>query len=362
VKLLWLFRHPQRFDYLMTMHDGHSATWAYQSRYYSTHIAAPADFTGSFTRDHYTVHGRPTFDQLLADVVIGGGPWDAIVCYGPFNEQEWPAVKEHAGQAVVCLDYAGGPLCGLNGEPPAMAPLFDHVFTAHETQAAFLRGIGVSATKARGVPTNHYRPIPGVPKLWRVIAPGQFSCGKRHPLVAEYCERFAPQKPSLFIGGFETPAIVDMVKMGGIPLNKPEVPHRNNIQIGQRAPYAVMPLLYNAAEVCIVGSQEEAGPWVALEAMACGTPVVVMSDCAWLVAESFAAVSRAANGGVHVVPPDPVAIHGTVEGIMGQYARESRLARAAIIDLYDWWSQYAETDSTIKRLVGLKLAGQSLAG
>ncbi len=365
MRLLWIFRHPQLYSYMRTMHDGHSESWKYLSRYYSVSVAVPgADFAGDFTRDHYTVHGRPDFATLLQDVVVNGGPWDAVICYGPFNEQEWPLVKEYAGDAVVCLDYAGGPLCGLNGEAPAMAPLFDHVFTAHETQAVFLRGIGVAATKARGVPTNHYRPIPGVPKLWHVICPGQFSPGKRPNLVAEYCERFAPSKPSLFIGGFENPAILDMVLCGGIPLNKPEIPQRNNIQVGQRAPYAVMPLLYNAAEVCVVGSQEEAGPWVALEAMACGVPTIVMSDCAWLVADAFAQLA-ASFPGVAVVPPDPVAIHHAVEGFaasrLGNQNSQDPVigARDAIVDRYDWWGMYSEIDSTLKRLVGGKAAGQS---
>jgi glycosyltransferase involved in cell wall biosynthesis len=340
----------------MTMNDGHANTWMYQGRYYETHVAAPADFTGSFVRDGYTVHGRPTFDQLLADVVIGGGPWDAVVCYGPFGENEWPAVKEHAGNAVLCLDYAGGPLCGLNGEPPAMAPLFDHVFTAHETQAAFLRGLGVSASKARGVPTNHYRPIPGVPKLYRIVCAGQFSPGKRPQLVSEMLERQAPSEPSLFIGGFENPAIVDMVLAGGIPLNR-DVPHRNNVRIGQRAPYEVMPLIYNSARVCVMGSQEEAGPWVPLEAMACGVPAVVMSDCAWGVAEAFKEME---GYGVLVAPPEPNAMHEAVEWLLANYAQQSLLARAAILTRYEWFKDhYDVVDRKLKELIGLKAAGQS---
>jgi len=360
MKLLYVWQHPQSFEYLLTNGDGHFETFAYMARYYDVHIIAPANFSGSFMRDHYTVHGRPDFAGVL-EFIEQQGPWDAIICYGPFNEEAWPLVKMRSGNAVLCLDYAGGPLCDLNGNAPAGAVLFDHVFTAHETQAAFLRAHGMAASKARGVPTNRYRPIPGVPKLWHVVCPNTFVPGKRNPLVAQYCEQFAPQKPSLFIGGFEHPAMVDMTRVGGIPLNKPEVGHRNNIQLGGRAPYAVMPLLYNVSEVCIVGSQEEAGPWVALEAMACGVPTIVMADCAWLVAEAFQALSESVGGsGILVVPPAQTEIHQAVELFLADYPKHSRAARLAVIGAYDWWGQYQETDAVLKRLVGLREAGQRL--
>lgn len=359
MRLLWVFQYTHSFEYLMTMHDGHSESWAYLSRYYDVHVMAPANFTGCFTRDHYTAHGRPTFEELLP-LIEEMGPWDAILCYGPFGQVEWPTVKMRSGNAVFCLDYAGGPLCDLDGNAHPAGKLFDHVFTAHETQATFLRERGVAATKARGVPTNVYRPIPGVPKLWHVICPNTMVPGKRNPLVAQYCEQYAPQKPSLFMGGFENPAIVDMIKCGGIPLNKPEVEHRNNIQLGGRAPYAAMPLIYNAADVLVTGSQEEAGPWVALEAMACGTPVVVMADCSWLVAEAFAELEHD-YGGVRVVPPNPTAIHEAVEDLLSYGPQIAYLARDAIVKRYDWWGQYEAVDSTIKRLVGLRAAGQVAA-
>lgn len=358
MRLLWIFRHPQKYEYLKTIEDGHAECWRYMSRYYDVNVAAPADFAGSFQRDHFMVHGHPDMGEIL-NLVEHNGPWDAVICYGPLGETEWPFVKMRAGNAVFCLDYAGGPLCDLNGAVHPQAALFDHIFTAHETQAQFLRTVGVPATKARGVPTNRYRPIPGVPKQWHVIYPAQFSPGKRGPLVAEYLERYAPSsKPSLLIGGFENPAIVDMVQCGGIPLNKPEIPQRNNIQIGQRAPYAVMPLLYSASEVCIVGSQEEAGPWVALEAMACGVPVVMMADCAWLVSEAFQELERDFPGSCLVVPPEPTAIHEAVEELMTSGGR----SREAIVKRYDWFNaMYDPLDRTLKQLVGLKAAGQVIA-
>jgi glycosyltransferase involved in cell wall biosynthesis len=355
MRLLWVFQFTHSYEYLLTMADGHAETWAYLARYYSVDVIAPANFTGSFKRNDYTVHGQPDFAGVLR-WIEEQPPFDAIICYGPVNEAAWPLVLMRAGKAVVCLDYAGGPLCDLNGKAPEGAWQFDHVFTAHETQAAWLRGLGVPATKARGVPTNRFAPIAGVPKLWHVICPTTFVPGKRPPLVAQYVEQYAPSRPSLFMGNFENPAIVDMTRFGGIPLNKPEVGHRNNIQLGGRAPYAAMPLLYNASEVCITGSQEEGGPWVALEAMACGVPTIVMADCAWGVSEAFAELERDYPGSCKVVPPSPDAIYAAIEELR---TADGTAARRAIVERYSWFGMYDAIDREVKNRVAFKLAGRA---
>jgi glycosyltransferase involved in cell wall biosynthesis len=353
IAYVWSFRH--NFTYLMTADDGHFETFRYLSRYYDVELFAPADFTGSFVRDHFAVHGRDDFAAVL-EFFVERGPFDVVVCYGPFNEAAWPLVLMRAGKAVVCLDYAGGPLCDLNGRAPEGAWQFDHVFTAHETQARWLRELGVSATKARGVPTNRFRPIPGMPKQWGIICPTTFVPGKRPPLIAQVAEQYAPHKPSLFIGNFENPAIVEMTKQGGIPLNKPEVAHRNGIQLGGRAPYAVMPLLYCASEVCITGSQEEGGPWVALEAMACGVPTIVMADCAWGVSEAFAELERDYPGSCKVVPPSPDAIYAAIEELR---TVDGTAARRAIVERYSWFGMYDAIDRELKNRVAFKQAGRA---
>jgi glycosyltransferase involved in cell wall biosynthesis len=117
-----------------------------------------------------------------------------------------------------------------------------------------------------------------------------------------------------------------------------------------------MPLIYNAAEVCIVGSQEEAGPWVAMEAMACGVPTIVMEDCAWLVAEAFKEVAFGA--GLYVVPPSIEAIHDAVEIAMMNPHVDSESAREIAVKHYDWWPMYREIDQRLKNLVALRQAGQ----
>jgi hypothetical protein len=355
VRILWVHQHRHAFDYLLSMHDGHTETWAYQSRDYQLEVVSLANFDGVFTKDGYLVHGRSSLEAVHA-FIRETGPWDAIVCYGPLVG-DWRAVKEAAGKAVVALDYGGGPLCDLNGGRHPHADGFDHVFVAHETQARFLCGIGVPATKARGVPTNTYRPLSGVPKEWHVFCPNTFVGGKRNALVAQYCEQYAPRLPSLFLGAMEHPGLVDMTRCGGIPLNKPDIPFRNKITIGPRAPAAAMPLLYNASEFCVVGSQEEAGPWVALEAMACGVPTIVMADCGWFVAEAFAELERD-FGGVRVVPPSPDAIHVALEEMRTTYAHECVQARRAIVERYDWFAQYDSTDRVLKNLAAFKEAGQ----
>lgn len=355
--IVWIWRHPQELSYLLSNNDGHFALFGYSARYYDIHLVVPSHFDGDVSRDNYVIHGRTQFSSCL-DVVQQLNP-DAVVCYGPFGEQEWPQVRLRAPQAVFCLDYAGGPLCDLDGKAPGTAGLFDFVFTAHETQAQWLRDLGVRARKSRGVDCEVYKPMP-MKKLWRAIYPANFSPGKRNPLVAQYLEQYKPKKPSLFLGNFENFSIVEMTACGGIPLNKPGIPQRNGIEMSPRCGHPVMPLLYNASEVCIVGSQEEAGPWIALESMACGVPAIIMGDCEWGVADAFRELERD-FGGCRVVDPLPDAIHVGVESLLSDYRHESQNARTAIVARYDWFPHFYDVvDRCLKNAVGLKQAGQGL--
>lgn len=345
-------------DYWLTIADGHAEVLTYLARYYSVQV-----FAGCFTpvdtmRDGFALRLRPEWSdrlQLLRDFQP-----DAVVCYGPAIEACWDEVRDACPNAVLALDYGGGPLTDLNGNVRQECRRFDWIFTAHETQARLLRDGGVRATKARGVPTNRYRPMPGVAKRWHVFCPTTFVAGKRPGLVAQALEQFAPEKPSLFAGWMEHPAVVDMVRWGNIPLNKAGVQLRNNIELAGRIPYALMPYCYNASQVCITGSGEEAGPYVPLEAMACGTPAIVMADMEHAAADAFRELCADNQGrGLRVVAPSPEGIHAAIESILADYEAESKAARRAILRSYEWFSSfYAPVDRILKNCVGLKQAGQ----
>jgi glycosyltransferase involved in cell wall biosynthesis len=354
MRIVYLWRHSLTYEYVMTNVDGHFETFAYLSRYYDVELMLPSPTPGDFSRDGYRVTLRPSVNDLL--LKLQAEPADAVVCYGPFNEPEWPLVRQVAGNAFFVLDYAGGPFCDVNGLAWPSASQFDAIFVAHETQAVAMRALGYPAVKARGVPTSRFAPQP-VQKLWHVFYPATFSPAKRHPLVAQYCEQYAPEKPSLFCGWMEPSFLgyLEMARVGGIPLNKPGA-LRNGIQFGCRAPYAAMPLLYSASEVVIVGSQEEGGPWAALEAMACGTPAIVMADCKWQTAEAFQALADEFPGSCVVADPLPTAIHAAVEAL--RMVPPER-PRSAIVSRYDWFrDQYDVTDRTIKNGVAFKMAGR----
>lgn len=341
-------------DYWLTNTDGHFATFAYLARYYTVQILAGASVPLDTMRDAYAIRLRPDWSQRL-ELLCDLAP-DVVVCYGPLIE-DWHEVRELCPQAVVALDYGGGPLTDFNGNVSAAAGQFDWIFTAHETQASLLRAGGAKASKARGVPTNVYMPMT-IPKIWHIFCPTTFAAGKRPALAAQYCEQYAPKLPSLFCGFMEHPAVVDMTRSGGIPLNKVGPVSRNGIQFGGRIPYPLMPLTYSASEIVVCASQEEAGPYVPMEAMACGVPTIVCTDMEWRAAEAFKELAEIFQGGIHVVDPSPEAIHQAVNTIMADYKRESLAARAAVLARYDWWPMYREIDQRLKNLVAFKQGGQ----
>lgn len=359
MRIVYAWR-PSSLDlsYWLTNCDGHFETFGYLARYYDVSLVV-GGFEGVFQRNQFTVYGCGQDAQAFAAKIADLKP-DALICYGAAMCAEWGMYRAAAPQAFFCLDYGGGPLMDYDGTVLPMLRDFDHVFVAHETQATMLRDQGVRATKARGVPLHRYRPMPEVPKLWHVFCPTTFVAGKRPSLVAQYCEQYAPPKPSLFCGWMEDPTIVDMVRCGGIPLNKPDVPWRNGIQLGGRVPYPIMPLLYNASEVVVCGSEEEAGPWVVMEALACGTPAIVMSDCEWGVAQECK-MNAHRRSALRVVDPHPDAIHAAIEDLniaLWPVEEMQRSAREIAVRLWDWWPMYVEIDRVLKNGVAFKQAGQ----
>lgn len=353
MKIAYCFTHPLPVDYLLGNNDGHFAWFAYASRYYEVALFVPNGQRGTIQRDNYSIVCAENAEKV-AEALAAYQP-DALVCYGPVEQREWASYLAAAPNAVHALDYGGGPIAKENGEPLAGVERFAHIFTAHETQAQVLRDQGVSASRARGVPLSTFRPMEGVAKQWLVLSPSTFVPGKRLSLIAQTLEEYAPHEPSLFAGWLEHPAVVDMVKCGGIPLNRPGIPQRNNITICGRIPAPVMPLVYNASRVVISASQEEAGPWVVMEALACGTPAIVMADAEWGVADAFREIAD--DMALQVVDPWPQNIWEAIE-----VARFVTPEQCRMLAVHHWdWRKMSDTiDRVLKNLVGLKQAGQRL--
>jgi hypothetical protein len=357
LRIIWVFRHRQSREFLLTSLDSRFETLAYMGRQNEVYVCSLADFDDEFVRStlpesgYFRVSGHSDFNAVLAD--IQSLQPDVVVCEGAPGEGEWPYVKNAAPGAYLCLYYGGGPIVDLDGSAHPGLAQFDHVFVPHDAQARLLSGLGVKVTRAFGIPLNRFRPMPEVPKLWHCFYPAEFSPTKRHALLAQYVEQYAPAKPSLFTGGFGYPEIVQQVRDGNVRLNNPG-PHRNNIHIGGRIPYAMMPIAYNMAEVVVCTSQEESGPLIVTEAMACGTPVIVMSDCEWAVADAFREL-RDRYTMPAICSPSPTAIHRTIEMIFKARDYYSSAAREAMVNRYDWWSMYETMDQEFRNAAAFKM-------
>lgn len=356
LRIIWVFKHQQTFEYLLTTNDSRFETLAYMGRQNEVYVCSLANFDGEFVRStlpesgYFRVSGHNDFAKVLTD--IRALDPDVVVCEGAPVEFEWIHVRNAAPNAYFCLYYGGGPIVDLDGSAHPGLEQFDTVFTPHRSQARILSDLGVRAVFAFGIPLNRFRPMPEVPKLWHCFYPAEFSPTKRHVLLAQYIEQYAPLKPSLFTGGFGYPDIVQQVRDGNVRMNNPG-PHRNNIVVAGRIPHGMMPITYNMAEVVVCTSQEEAGPLVVTEAMACGTPVVVMSDCEWAVTESFQRLKEV--WGVPLITvPWPSGIQSAIEQIMSDYSRYSRDSRQAMVAMYDWWEMYETMDKDFRNTVAFK--------
>lgn len=356
LRIIWVFRHRQSREYLLTTNDSRFETLAYMARQNEVYVCTLADFDGEFVRStlpesgYFRVAAHQGFAEVLTDIRVLEP--DVVVCEGAPAELEWSQVRDAAPNAYFCMYYGGGPIVDLDGSAHPGLAQFDHVFTPHEAQARLLRELGVKATKAFGIPLNRFRPMPEVPKLWHCFYPAEFSPTKRHVILAQYIEQYAPPKPSLFTGGFGYPEIVQQVRDGNVRLSNPG-PHRNNIQIGCRIPHAMMPMAYNAAEVVVCTSQEESGPLIVTEAMACGTPVIVMADCEWAVSDAFRELEDL-FAMPRVVDPWPAAIHEAIQSIDEARGLYSWKARRAMVQAYDWWSMYETMDQEFRNAIAFK--------
>lgn len=364
MKVAWVWRHHQTIDYMLNTQDARFETIAYLARQNHVLAIAPGDFDYQMARSSWPISGQFTiagvaapYDRLLTALA----QWvpEVVVCEGGFQEAEWMAIRQACPSAFTVLYYGGGPFWNADGQPFPMAREWEAIFVPHEAQRAWLLAQGIKPVlRAWGVPTNVFRPL-GIPKQYHVYYPANFAPGKRNALVAQYLEQYAPAHlPSLFTGRIENPNVLDMVRVGGVPMNNPGPP-RGQARLGDRVPQVLMPLIYNAAEVLVYGSQEEGHPNAVFEAMACGTPAVVMSDCEWMVADACRALS-AYRPGIVVADPHPDAIHQAVEEIMAQYEYAQQAARAAIVDRYDWWPMYLAIDQTIRNGLALKQTGKPL--
>jgi D-inositol-3-phosphate glycosyltransferase len=124
-----------------------------------------------------------------------------------------------------------------------------------------------------------------------------------------------------------------------------------------RVGHDLLPLYYTAADVCVIPSHYEPFGLVAIEAMACGTPVVA-SDVGGL---KFTVVPE--ETGLLVPPQDVTAFATAIERILGDELWARKLRRQAPLRVqqnFSWSGVAAQLSNLYRRLLAQSISHESL--
>ena len=290
---------------------------------------------------------------------------DVVMAYSIFDLQDLLFHKRHAGRVVYHLCqgleerhvsdgtfsslYAPKPyMAAINALPVGRIVVSPHLaayFRDNFGQRCHLIPNGVDTALFRPVPER--KPIPGVVRLLTVGNPHHVLKGKADVLAA--ARLLAAANPDRV---FE----VDILSNeGGDP--GPFVLKADNLQSHVR--YALSPeamhAAYTEATVCINASWYEGYGLPALEAMACGTPVVQCDNCGLqgVVVD---------EGNCLLVPPaKPAAMARAVERLMNDASlrdrvRQGGLATAAAHTVV---AQHAACIAEFSDILGVSLVGEA---
>ena len=116
-------------------------------------------------------------------------------------------------------------------------------------------------------------------------------------------------------------------------------------------PHELLSTYYRAADVCVVPSRSESFGLVALEAAACGTPVVAAA------VGGLATLVDHEHTGYLVEDPTPGAFAGAVGRVLGDRLLGERLATAAVVRArrYTWTEAAALLRTTYEELTAERL-------
>ncbi len=143
--------------------------------------------------------------------------------------------------------------------------------------------------------------------------------------------------------GFLSPSCPCVMVIGGDPDNPPEEMQylrelRDSLSIANvvtflgKRPQTELPLYYSAAQAVVMPSQYESFGMVALEAMACGTPVVAsgVGGLLYLV--------RDGRTGFHIPDSDPPALADKLQRLLSDERLRQELGRhaASVAHAYSW--------------------------
>ena len=120
----------------------------------------------------------------------------------------------------------------------------------------------------------------------------------------------------------------------------------------------ILPTYYAAADICVVPSHYEPFGLVAIESMACGTPVVA-SDVGGL---QFTVVNE--ETGLLVPPQNVPAFNHAIDRILGNPAWQQELGKAAkkrVINKFSWHGVASQLDELYTQLLQQSVKEPALA-
>ncbi|HVX22565.1 MAG TPA: glycosyltransferase [Acidimicrobiales bacterium] len=219
-----------------------------------------------------------------------------------------------------------------------VAPGVDHAFFApgHRPQAR--RAVGLPEDGPLLLTVGRIQPLKGMDVAVRTLA----DLNRTHPNDAGRRYRL------VVVGGPSGPRGEDAYK--GLLLLAEQLGVADRLTMVDPQPHELLSTYYRAADVCLVPSRSESFGLVALEAAACGTPVVASA-----VGGLTTLVDHGRTGFL-VDAPDPAAYAGYVRRIVEEPLLAERLSTAAVLRArqYTW----REAASGLQALHDQLLAGR----
>lgn len=201
-------------------------------------------------KQHTVTYNEPFDDITDVDIILY---WEAPTTINGQNQTHYNKVRNNPIKKA--LLFAGGPL------QKEWVEGFDHIFVESKINAEECEKLGLSHSTAFGINDKIFKPL-NVPKVFNAIHHGASSSWKRQWLMAEsisntvICGRYQEEDPEPF----------DRSRRAGT-LILPQLPQE------------LVACMINASR-CLAQTSEfwGGGQRATLEAMACGVPVIVMTD------------------------------------------------------------------------------------
>lgn len=240
---------------------------------------------------------------------------DVIIGWGSLDRPWFQAIHERFKSTPKVLCFAGGPRNHI------AKSYFNVIVCESQCYIDDFTKVGVTAVRGFGTNTDVFRPL-GLPKVWNAIYPASLCFHKNIELFARSFDG-----NGLCVGNHNEPTIASKVLSLGTPLM-----HRVNSR--------TLADLYNMARVTVITAGPEGGAQrVVLESMACGIPVIVMSDhdrCIEFVEESGFGI---------ICHPIDIEIREAVDSILS--GRNPMPFQSGVDYIKSKWSEYHYADALL---------------